>query len=112
MIFSALLLDLDGTIIGPDEGITELVEKAIRKVAEQVGTPFYLYSHATLTRHFSVFDQAFELTGDETDDVVLHVTFSNNDSFEWEDDNGDDKWQPFEESVVDMGLRGMNLSVE
>jgi diaminopimelate decarboxylase len=32
----------------------------VRGVAEQVGTPFYLYSHATLTRHFRVFDEAFE----------------------------------------------------
>lgn len=28
-------------------------------LAEEVGTPFYLYSHATLTRHFRVFDEAF-----------------------------------------------------
>lgn len=28
-------------------------------LAEKVGTPFYLYSLATLTRHFRVFDEAF-----------------------------------------------------
>jgi len=28
-------------------------------VAEEVGTPFYLYSAATLTRHFAAFDRAF-----------------------------------------------------
>ncbi|MFW6147053.1 MAG: diaminopimelate decarboxylase, partial [Thermodesulfobacteriota bacterium] len=28
-------------------------------IADQVGTPFYLYSHATLTRHYRVFDTAF-----------------------------------------------------
>ena len=33
---------------------------AIEALAEQVGTPFYLYSHATLTRHYQAFDQAFE----------------------------------------------------
>jgi hypothetical protein len=59
-----------------------------------------------------VFDQPFELAGDEGDDVVLHVTLSTNDSFEWEDDNGDEKWQPFEESVVDMGLRGMRVTAQ
>jgi diaminopimelate decarboxylase len=32
----------------------------VRRVAEHVGTPFYLYSHATLTRHYRVFDEAFE----------------------------------------------------
>lgn len=31
----------------------------VATIAEQVGTPFYLYSHATLTRHFKAFDQAF-----------------------------------------------------
>lgn len=32
----------------------------LSKIAESVGTPFYVYSHATLTRHFEVFDKAFE----------------------------------------------------
>lgn len=29
-------------------------------IAEAVGTPFYLYSHATLSHHFRTFDAAFE----------------------------------------------------
>jgi diaminopimelate decarboxylase len=32
----------------------------VAKIAEDVGTPFYLYSHATLTRHFEAFNGAFE----------------------------------------------------
>lgn len=32
----------------------------ISRIAEEVKTPFYLYSHQTLTRHFRVFDEAFE----------------------------------------------------
>ncbi len=32
----------------------------IKKIAEKVGTPFYLYSYKTLVRHFNVFNQAFE----------------------------------------------------
>jgi diaminopimelate decarboxylase len=32
----------------------------IQDIARQVGTPFYLYSHATLTRHFKAFNDAFE----------------------------------------------------
>lgn len=32
---------------------------AIAAIAEKVGTPFYLYSHATLKRHFKAFDEAF-----------------------------------------------------
>ena len=31
----------------------------IRRVAEAVGTPFYLYSSATLTHHFNAFDSSF-----------------------------------------------------
>jgi len=32
---------------------------AIAEIAAKVGTPFYVYSHATLTRHFKAFDDAF-----------------------------------------------------
>lgn len=32
---------------------------AITEIAKAVGTPFYLYSTATLTQHFTAFDQAF-----------------------------------------------------
>lgn len=32
----------------------------IKVIAEQVGTPFYLYSHATLKRHFVTFNDAFD----------------------------------------------------
>jgi len=35
-------------------------EVPVRTIAENVGTPFYLYSHATLKRHFIIFDEAFE----------------------------------------------------
>ncbi|MGD8285818.1 MAG: diaminopimelate decarboxylase [Desulfobacterales bacterium] len=35
-------------------------EMAVQKIAEAVGTPFYLYSHATLTRHFLAFNEAFK----------------------------------------------------
>jgi diaminopimelate decarboxylase len=31
----------------------------LREIAEKVGTPTYVYSHATLERHYKVFDQAF-----------------------------------------------------
>ena len=33
----------------------------IRDIAAQVGTPFYLYSKATLTHHFATFDGAFSV---------------------------------------------------
>jgi len=31
----------------------------VAQIARRVGTPLYLYSHATLTRHFHAFDEAF-----------------------------------------------------
>ncbi len=31
----------------------------LERIAKEQGTPCYIYSHATLTRHFQVFDQAF-----------------------------------------------------
>ena len=31
----------------------------VRRIAEAVGTPFYLYSHATLSHHFRTFDDSF-----------------------------------------------------
>jgi diaminopimelate decarboxylase len=34
-------------------------EVPLPTIAREVGTPFYCYSHATLTRHFRVFDEAF-----------------------------------------------------
>ena len=33
---------------------------AVQEIAAKIGTPFYLYSHATLKRHFRVFSEAFE----------------------------------------------------
>jgi len=35
-------------------------EVPLRRVIEEVGTPCYIYSHATLRHHFAVFDGAFE----------------------------------------------------
>jgi diaminopimelate decarboxylase len=34
-------------------------EVAVEKIAREIGTPFYLYSDRTFTRHFDVFSQAF-----------------------------------------------------
>ena len=33
---------------------------SIETIAQEVGTPFYCYSHATLSRHFRAFDSAFD----------------------------------------------------
>ncbi|HSQ15983.1 MAG TPA: diaminopimelate decarboxylase, partial [Candidatus Binatia bacterium] len=31
----------------------------LRRIARDAGTPVYVYSHATLSHHYRVFDQAF-----------------------------------------------------
>ena len=40
-------------------GILHAEEVSVSAIAEAVGTPFYCYSTATLTRHYQVFDAAF-----------------------------------------------------
>jgi len=35
-------------------------EVAVEDIAREAGTPVYIYSHRTLTRHFRVFDEAFD----------------------------------------------------
>jgi diaminopimelate decarboxylase len=41
------------------EGRLYCEEVPIETIAKEVGTPFYCYSHATLSRHFRAFDSAF-----------------------------------------------------
>jgi len=52
------------------------------------------------------------ITGNETNDVVVEVSLSNNDSFEWID-NGDGVYEPeIGDVVIDMGIRGMIPTVQ
>ena len=60
---------------------------------------------------------ALEITGDETEDIVVTLSFSTNKSFEWVDDNGNgeldiDVSAGTTEAVVDMGLRGLKPSFQ
>lgn len=49
-----------------------------------------------------------KITGRETNDIVVEVSLSVNNSFEWIEVINDGKWSPNKgESVVDMGIRGM-----
>ncbi|MBS1625422.1 MAG: hypothetical protein JST83_15455 [Bacteroidetes bacterium] len=51
---------------------------------------------------------ALTITGNETEDIVVTVGLSTNKSFEWQDLNGNGKWDALSgENVVDMGIRGM-----
>ncbi|MDP9138150.1 MAG: diaminopimelate decarboxylase [Pseudomonadota bacterium] len=40
-------------------GVLHAEEVSVAAIAEEVGTPFYCYSTATLERHYRVFDEAF-----------------------------------------------------
>jgi hypothetical protein len=49
-----------------------------------------------------------KITGNETSDIIIEVSLSVNNSFEWIDVINDGKWAPSKgEAVVDMGIRGM-----
>ncbi len=53
------------------------------------------------------FDQPLVITGNETKDIVINVSLSVNNSFEWTDVAGDNIYEPAVDAVVDMGIRGV-----
>ena len=54
------------------------------------------------------FANGFTIIGNETQDIVVTLSFSINKSFEWTEVNADGKYEPEAgEQVVDMGLRGL-----
>ena len=64
------------------------------------------------------FDQTLNITGEETEDINVIISLSTNNSFEWNDLNGNGEWDldvanpDSSEPVVDMGLRGLKASFE
>ena len=59
------------------------------------------------------FSGGFTITGNETQDIVLTLSLSTNNSFEWTEVNIDGKYEPNAgEQVVDMGFRGLVPIVE
>ncbi|WP_026935318.1 hypothetical protein [Christiangramia echinicola] len=61
------------------------------------------------------FQSPFNITGNETEDIIVTMSLSTNKSFEWQDLNGNGKWDigtENSEPVVDMGLRGLIPIVE
>jgi hypothetical protein len=52
--------------------------------------------------------QSLTITGTETSDIVITVSLSTNNSFEWVEHSGDNYFQPAAgDTVVDMGIRGL-----
>lgn len=45
------------------DGVLHAEKVPLTRIAEEVGTPVYVYSRATLTRHYTVFAEAFEKAG-------------------------------------------------
>ncbi|MCP4442032.1 MAG: hypothetical protein GY810_24245 [Aureispira sp.] len=62
------------------------------------------------------FDNALNITGNETEDIEVTLSFSINNSVEWKDTNGNGKMDVdvgnnSVETMVDMGLRGLKAFV-
>ena len=55
------------------DGILHAEDVSLRRLADEVGTPFYCYSSATLERHYRVFSQAFA----DTDALVCYAMKAN-----------------------------------
>ena len=54
------------------------------------------------------FENGLVITGNETEDIEVTLSFSVNNSFEWTEVNVDGRYEPaVGEQVVDMGLRGL-----
>lgn len=48
------------------------------------------------------------ITGTETQDIIIEISFSTNKSFEWTEVVADGRWEPAKgENITDMGIRGM-----
>jgi len=64
------------------------------------------------------FDTALNITGNETDDIVITLSLSTNQSFEWTEVTEDGMYEPLDASFqptgevpVDMGVRGLEAIV-
>jgi hypothetical protein len=54
------------------------------------------------------FPEALEITGNETSDIIIELSFSINNSFEWKDEDENNIFEPNDgDVVVDMGIRGL-----
>ena len=59
------------------------------------------------------FDEPLKITHEEEGDVVVVLSFSTNQSFEWIDQDDNGLYDPLDgDVVIDMGLRGLKASVE
>lgn len=60
-----------------------------------------------------VFDNPISITGNEQENVVINISVSINNSFEWTDSDGNGLYNPLDSDVVvDMGIRGIIAKVQ
>lgn len=61
----------------------------------------------------AAFPSSLVITGNETQDIVIEVSLSTNNSFEWVEHSTPNIYEPLDgDTVVDMGVRGMVLNVQ
>jgi len=59
------------------------------------------------------FNQPLVITGNETNDIVITISVSINNSFEWKETGDNDYYEPLEGDIpVDMGVRGIIPIIE
>jgi len=59
------------------------------------------------------FETPLQITGEETEDIVVIISISINNSFEWSDPDGNGQYDPLDGDVpVDMGVRGLKALVQ
>jgi hypothetical protein len=57
------------------------------------------------------FDNPLIITGNETKDITVEVSLSINNSFEWKDLSSNFEFEPFQETIVNMGIRGLQAKI-
>jgi len=58
------------------------------------------------------FETPLIITGEETEDIIVEVQISINNSIEWTEVNVDGKFEPAVENLVDMGTRGLKAVIQ
>lgn len=59
------------------------------------------------------FNTPLVITGNETQDIVIEVSLSINNSFEWIESGGNNLYEPLDgDTVIDMGVRGMIPTIQ
>jgi len=61
----------------------------------------------------AAFNTPLIITGNETQDIVIEVSLSINNSFEWIESGGNNLYEPLDgDTVIDMGVRGMIPTIQ